>query len=102
MRFISSIFRCTIKTGPVQIEDGLLKALGGRLLAEAEHPKAESALLRSIQSSQAFLELVTQAEQGKIKGPRPPQAQSPRSRTRREPQAMSAPHPPKQAPRPPQ
>ena len=66
--------------------DGLLKALGGRLLAETQSPEAETALLESIHSSQAFLEKVTQAERGQIKGPRPPH-QSPRTRTCREPQA---------------
>lgn len=81
---------------------GLLQALGGRLLAEAGRPDAESALLESIRSSQAFLEQVTQAEQGKITGPRPPQL-SPQGQgpgpVHRPP---GAPPPPKQGPRPPQ
>ena len=82
--------------------DGLLKALGGRLLAEAQSPEAETALLESIHSSQAFLEKVTQAERGQIKGPRPPQlnpqGQGPAGNHR----PPGAPPPPKQAPRPPQ
>ena len=82
--------------------DGLLKALGGRLLAETQSPEAETALLESIHSSQAFLEKVTQAERGQIKGPRPPQlnpqGQGPAGNHR----PPGAPPPPKQVPHPPQ
>jgi hypothetical protein len=58
--------------------DGLLKALGGRLLAEANHKDADAELLSSIESSLTFLEKVTLAEKGQINGPKPPRLNVPR------------------------
>lgn len=57
--------------------DGLLKALGGRLLAEANHKDADTELLSSIESSLTFLEKVSLAEKGQINGPKPPRLNVP-------------------------
>ena len=80
--------------------EGLLNALGGRLLAEAESPEAEAALLDAIQTSQDFLAQVTQAEKGQIKGPRPPQLNLPSQGPAANRKPPGAPHPPKQGPHP--
>ena len=51
---------------------GILEAIGGRLLVLDENPQAVEKLEDSIQTSLDFLQNVSLAEQGKLQKPKPP------------------------------
>ena len=51
---------------------GILEAIGGRILVLTDSPEAVQTLEDSIQTSLDFLEKVSLAEQGKLQQPKPP------------------------------